>query len=136
MLGMNKYPKKYIDEARANIDSLLSQYRKLAKSAGSSPALNALEPNLFNHLVLVLDQYFVHRLRGQEGKDGNPLNEVRMLCNSIMLNQGVLKADGTIKYHAADAVLKLEIGARIALDEAGFSRLAKAYFEEIGKKFG
>ena len=47
----------------------------------------------FNDQVLLLDHMFVHRLTGIEGKDGNPLNEVRVLCNSILLNQGKLQVD-------------------------------------------
>jgi hypothetical protein len=63
-----------------------------------------------NNLTLVLDSYFVHRTRAIEGKDGNPLNEVRMLCNSILRSKGVLSADKTIKYEADTAVLKLRVG--------------------------
>ncbi len=38
-----------------------------------------------------------HVMRGKEGKDGNPLNEVRMLCNSIMENDGKMAEErGTL----------------------------------------
>ena len=30
----------------------------------------------FNNMTLVLDRYFVHRLRTVTGKDGNPLNQL------------------------------------------------------------
>ncbi len=35
-------------------------------------------------MILALGHYFVHRGRHTEGKDGNPLTEVRMLCDAIM----------------------------------------------------
>jgi hypothetical protein len=41
--------------------------------------------------VLLLDHMFVHRLSGAEGKDGNPLNEVRVLVNSLLYNGGKLQ---------------------------------------------
>lgn len=37
-------------------------------------------------MVVVLEGCFVHRSRTIEKKDGNPLNEVGMLSNSMMLN--------------------------------------------------
>jgi hypothetical protein len=38
--------------------------------------------------VLLRDQVFVHRLSDTEGKDGNPLKEVRGLCNSLPFDDG------------------------------------------------
>jgi hypothetical protein len=57
--------------------------------------------------VLLLDYMFERRLRAIEGKDGNAVNEVSVLCNSLLLNDG-----------------KLQVEA------AGLA------FEEIEKKFG
>jgi len=68
-------------------------------------------------------------------KDGNPLNEVRMLCNSMMTNHNILGADKTIKYDPAKSVLKYRFGDQIKLNEADFTRLSGAFFAEIERKY-
>jgi len=89
---------------------------------------------------------FVHRLSGIEGKDGNPLNEVRVLCNSILLNRGKLQIDrlpgwpnsavAGIKLPPEKSVLRLKGGDEVRLSEVDFERLSKAFFAELEKKFG
>ncbi len=125
------------------MESQLSTYKQLIASArnqvGTNDPLNAaiesFEPQFFNHMVLVLDNYFVHRARGLKKKDGNSLNEVKMLCNSIINNQNKLSADKTIKYDAAKSVLKYKIGDQIKLNEADFLLMYTAFFVEIEKKY-
>lgn len=68
-------------------------------------------------------------------KDGNPLNEVRMICNSILLNHGVMFADKTIKFNPAKSILKLQVGDEIKLTESDFVHLFAAFFAEIETKF-
>jgi hypothetical protein len=133
MLGMSKYPKSYIDDCRARVDADVSAFKHLAAAAGA--AVKAFEPHFFNNLVLALDAYFVHRVRMLEGKDGNPLNEVRLLCNSLMLHGGILTADKQIKLSAETSVLGYELGDEIAVGEEGFSRLSAAFFAEIESKY-
>jgi hypothetical protein len=70
-------------------------------------AIAAFEPYFFNNMVLTLESYFVHRGKAIEKKDGNPLNEVRMLCNSMLNNSNVLSADRTVNYDPAKAVLNI-----------------------------
>ena len=89
---------------------------------------------------------FVHRLTGIEGKDGNPLNEVRILCNSLLLNQGRLQVDRLpgwpnsastgMELPPEKSVLKLKVGEEVRLNESDFVRLSKAFFAELEKKFG
>jgi len=141
MLGMKTYSQGYIDACRARVDAGVRAYRK---QAGKSPS-GEFEHRFFNDQVLLLDYMFVHRLAGIEGKDGNPLNEVRVLCNSIRLNKGKLQVDklpgwpnsagSGIKLPPEKSVLKLEPGAAVKLTEADFVRLAKAFFDELEKKF-
>ena len=80
MLGMKKYTKEYIDACRTRVDADLRAFRK---QVGKAPT-KEFEVRFFNAQVLLLDHMFVHRLAGIEGKDGNTLNEARVLCNSLL----------------------------------------------------
>ena len=144
MLCINKYTQKYIDECRAKITLQLSTYKNLVTAAGKqagankvqlNAAVQAFETTFFNNMVLVLDNYFVHRSRTLELKDGNPLNEVRMLCNSMMNNNNKMCADKTIKYDPAKSVLNYKAGDEIKLNKADFVLLFKTFFAEIESKF-
>ena len=93
------------------------------------------EPRLCELLVLELDQLFVHRARAVEGKDGNALNEVRLLCRAIMENDAVMVADKGIRLDPGRSVLGSEPGGRLALTLDGVERLRDAYFADIERKF-
>ncbi|MFO1183487.1 MAG: hypothetical protein U1E56_01710 [Bauldia sp.] len=135
MLAVNAYSGEAIAAARARVDAQLAAYRKFAASAGAKERA-AFEPGFFAAMVLALDRYFVHRTRALEKKDGNPLNEVRMICASLTEGDGTLKADPTIKYDPAKSVTGLKLGEPIVLDAERFAALAKAFFAEIAAKFG
>ena len=142
MLGMKTYAREYIDACRARVDADLLAYRK---QVGKAPS-KEFEARFFINQVLLLDYMFVHRLTGIEGKDGNPLNEVRVLCNSLLLNQGRLQVDRLpgwpnsastgMELPPEKSVLKLKVGEEVRLNESDFVRLAKAFFAELEKKFG
>ena len=134
MLCMTTYDQAYVDDCRAKIDLQVGAYQALAATATGS-ALDAFEPVFFNNMVLALDNHFAHRSRTLELKDGNPLNEVRVLCSSIMNNDGVVAADKTIKLKSASSVLKHEIGDEIKLSEQDFVQLSQAFFAELESKF-
>lgn len=144
MLCVNNYSQKYIDECRSKTAAQVSAYQSLVaaarnQAAADEPLLNAaieaFEPHFFNNMVLALECYFVHRARAVEKKDGNPLNEVRMLCNSMMNNNNTMCADKTIKFDPAKSVLKYRVGDEIKLNEADFIRLSSAFFAEIESKY-
>jgi hypothetical protein len=83
MLMVSSYAKDYVDACRAKVTAQLASYRKVL--AGKPAGRETFEHQFFNHMILALDHYFVHRGRAM---DGNPLNEVRMLCDAIMENEG------------------------------------------------
>src|SRR5207247_11363654 len=114
------------------------------KQVGKAPA-KEFEDRFFKDQVLLLDYMFVHRLSGIESRDGNPLNEVRILCNSILLNKGKLQVNrlqgwpksdvSGLKLPAKKSLLKLQVGDEVRLTEADFVRLSKAFFAEIEQKY-
>jgi hypothetical protein len=109
--------------------------RHTCAAAEEKTALEAFDEQLFLNLVLALDRPFVHRLRSVTGKDGSPLNELELLVESLMNNDGVLRGNNVIKYVPVDSVLKLEIGDRIRLTADDFERLATAVFAELERKY-
>jgi len=133
MLAMTRYPQEYIAECRSRIASDVEAYKSVAAAAGDAAA--AFEPVFFNNMVMVLDAYFVHRTRALEGKDGNALNEVRVLCSSMMLHDGVMTADKSIKLSPDDSVAKVQFGEKIALGARDFSRLSAAFFSELESRY-
>ena len=136
MLGMKKYPKDYIAACRARVEADLRAYRS---QVGKAPS-EEFEARFFNDQVLLLDYMFVHRLTGSEGKDGNPLNEVRVL------NHGKVQVDrlpgwpnsasSGMTLPPEKSVLKLKAGDEVRLSEADFVRLSKVFFAELEKRFG
>ena len=138
MLGMRKYTQDYVDATRRRVDAQLRAYQALAAATERGPAaegLAAFAPVFFNNMVLALDVAFIHRLRVVEGKDGNPLNEVRALASSLLDNHGVLAIEKSTKLKPETSVLGLQAGDRIALDETAFVKLADAFLADIEKKF-
>ncbi len=144
MLSIASYTREYIDTCRSTIDMTVAAYENLGSAVKTSAgadvapvefALSSFEPAFYNHMVLALDGYFGNRARNKEGKDGCPLNEVRMLCGSLMHNDGRLEADRTIKWRPENSVLGYQIGDEIRLTTADFSRLSKAFFADLESKY-
>jgi hypothetical protein len=142
MLGRKDYTPEELDAATTAVGETLAAYRTLVDAiarATDDPAvtaaLGAFEPHLFNELALALDRRFVHRLRVTTGKDGTPLNELELMTESLMNNDGVLRGNKVIKLVPAETVLQIEPGERIALGAAQFERLSDAVLAEIRAKF-
>ena len=142
MLGMKTYDRDYVNSCRAMIEANIVAYDTTAEKIAADIDF---ETSFFNNLVLSLDYMFVHRLSGIEGKDGNPLNEVRVLCNSILYNSGKLQVEklpgwpnsavSGLKLPPERSVLGLKPGQTIQLKRDDFIRLAAAFFEELKKKY-
>jgi hypothetical protein len=122
MLGRKSYTREELDHAKSAIKKQLAAYKRLAEAilnqkgdAKARSALEDLEPHFFNDLTLVLDRYFVHRLRMARGKNGNPLNEVELISESLMNSGGVLRGNKVVKYVPDRSVVGLKIDDRIRL---------------------
>ncbi|SEQ99846.1 hypothetical protein [Actinokineospora terrae] len=138
MLAVSTYSQEYIDTCRARVADHVSAYRAMT-ATGDGPeftaAVAAFEPVFFTNLVHVLETSFVHRLRGKENKDGNPLNEVRLISASVLADDGVLRVDKGIKWDPLSTVLGYAPGDRIEVREAGFLALAEAFFTDLTAKY-
>lgn len=131
MLARTTFPRDYIQAARERVAQRVAAYRALPASA-KTPEFTAA---YFNDLVVVLDAFFAHRTRAVEKKDGNPLNEVRILAQSVLANGEVMGSDTTIRMTPSGSVLGLGEGDAIALSDDDFVRLADAFLADLEGKY-
>jgi hypothetical protein len=142
MLGRKHYTREELDHSKAEVNAQIAAFKKFAKAvAGATTdkkvmaAREGFEAHFFNNMILVLDRPFVHRVRMVTGKDGNPLNEVEMLCESLMNNNGILLDSNVIKLVPEDSVVKLHVGDPIRLSEKQFEQLSAAFYAELERRF-
>ena len=142
VLGRKSYTREEVDACRAALDQALAAHAALTDAvAAATPAdkvaaaLEELDGVLFNDLLLVLDRWFVHRLRGITGKDATPLNEVELISDSLRDNRGIFQGNNVIRYVPEQAVVGLRPGDRIRLSRQDFERLAGGTFAELEEKY-
>ena len=131
MLAVSSYKPDYVQACHASITAQLDQFRALP----AGKAKDAFAPGYFNAMLLVLDSYFLHRQRSNEGKEGGPLNELRMLCDGIKDNAGVMGKSTTIKYRPENSVTGVAPGETITLDAKRFEALADAVFGDVLSRY-
>ena len=128
MLARTSYPIAYIEAVSSRVGRVLKAYDK-AKPAEPFAGEALLD------VIVGLEMAFVHRVRMNEGKDGNPLNEVRMIAASVLEFGGVMTLDKTIKWKPEASVTGLKIGDKIALSRKQVGALVDAFFEDLAKKY-
>ncbi len=89
----------------------------------------------FNSMVLVLDRLYVHRIRPVAGKDANALNEVELICDSLMNSGRVFRGNKVLEYIADQSAIGLEIGDQIRRTAADFAKLSTAFFAVLEGRF-
>ena len=136
MLDQATYDADYVADCRGQVDGEIAAFDNARfDSEADETGIDDLEVSYFGALVLALEMRFVHRLRASEGTDGNALNEVRLVAQSIMSNGGRLIDDPTLGLDPETSVLALEPGDDIALRYDDFVKLSQAFFDELEARY-
>ena len=124
MLLRTGYDRHYVATCRESVGAAVEELRRV--QAGSAA---------WNQLVPALDRWFGIRNPRVEGRDGNPINEVRMIAESVTEHGSVIVVPKGIKLAAETSVLGFEEGEEISLDGDAFERLFDAFLAEVEEKF-
>ncbi len=124
MLPRTGYDRHYVAACRESVGAAVEELRRV--EAGSAA---------WNQLVVALDRWFSLRNPKLEGRDGNPLNEVRVIAEAVIEHGAVMTVPKGIKLRSEDSVLGFEEGDEITLDGDAFERLFDAFLAEVEEKF-
>jgi hypothetical protein len=105
MLGRKDYTAEELDHAARAITRQLSAYKKLVRAlddADSGPevaaASEAFESLFFNNMRWCSTATSCPGFARSPGKDGNPLNEVELIADSLINNAGKFRTNTVITY--------------------------------------
>ncbi|MBB2986566.1 hypothetical protein [Terracoccus luteus] len=142
MGGVKRYEQDYVDSCRARDESQAAMFHSLLVSVRGhddddpngevANALDSLETEFFNNMLLVLEGYFVHRDPDLEASPGGVLAEVRLLAASLMQNGGAVLPAPARSQHAE---LGLREGETVRLTASSYRRLSNAFFREIERRY-
>jgi hypothetical protein len=124
MLPRTGYDRHYVATCRESVGAAVEELRRVG--AGSVA---------WNQLVVALEHWFTQRIPKVEGRDGNPLNEVRVIADSVIEHGAVMTVPKGIKLRAEASVLGFEEGEEISLDGDAFERLFDAFLAEVEAKY-
>ncbi|GAA2740743.1 hypothetical protein GCM10009868_04060 [Terrabacter aerolatus] len=144
MPGPTEYEQDYIDACRSRIESQVAVFQEVARSARDhgdadvsalESALESLEYEYFNNMLIVLDGCFAERRRTTgAAADGGALDEVRVLARSLTANGGTVLADPAVPLDPTRSVLGLEVGAPVTLTLQQYRRISDAFLREIERR--
>lgn len=143
MLEIKAYDPDYVASCRARDESQVGMFHEVVMAARShgddgsdlESAVDSLESEYFNNMLIVLEGYFVYRTRELEGTDGNALNEVRLIAASLVKNGGTVMEDPELTLDPARSVLRLEVGDSVRLTAQQYRSVSDAFFGEIERRF-
>jgi hypothetical protein len=124
MLLRTGYDRHYVANCRESVGAAVEELRRV--EAGSVA---------WNQLVVALEHWFAERIPKVEGRDGNPLNEVRVIAESVIEHGAVMTVPRGIKLGPETSVLGFEEGEEISLDGDAFERLFDAFLAEVEAKY-
>ena len=113
-MSPSTHDRGYIDAARSAFAERVRAFDVLPED---TRGLADFEPVYFNTLVVALDHYFALPADGPAGPQGNALQEIQSRSASIMSNDSRVTADRPIT-------------------SIEFSRLSKAFFDELERRSG
>ena len=134
MLARTSYDPSQIATARAAFAEMVEGWRSIA-ARSEARARAAAEAQVFAQMLVALEGWFVHRARAQEGKDGNVLNEVRLLALGVTENGGRFPEPGAVRWRHEQSLTGLRPGDPIRMTEALFSKLAEAFLAAMAERF-